>query len=151
VDAAFERELTLFLERYRLAGHDLEIAPPVFVPLDLALSICCESGYFGDDVERRLLDVFSAGVLPDGGTGFFHPDHFTFGAPVYLSALIARAMQVPGVASVTPVRFQRFARTAQSELDDGVINLARLEIAQLDNDPNAPERGRFEIQMRGGA
>lgn len=151
VDAAFERELTRFLERYRLAGHDLEIAPPVFVPLDLALAICCESGYFGDDVKRRLLDVFSAGVLPDGSKGFFHPDHFTFGAPVYLSALIARAMQVPGVASVTPVRFQRFARTAQSELDDGVINLARLEIAQLDNDPNAPERGRFEIQVRGGA
>ena len=43
-------------------------------------------------------------------TGFFHPDRFTFGQPVYLSAVIAAAMAVPGVAYVTPVRFQRLGR-----------------------------------------
>jgi hypothetical protein len=151
VDAAFERELTGFLERYRLAGHDLEIAPPLFVPLDIALDICARSGHFSADVRRRLFDAFGARVLPDGARGFFHPDNLTFGAPVYLSAIVARAMNVPGVASVTPVKFQRLGQTAQSELDDGVLNLGRLEIARLDNDPNAPELGRLEIQVRGGA
>jgi hypothetical protein len=49
------------------------------------------------------------------------------------------------------VRFQRLGRTAQSELDDGVLELGTLEIARLDNDPNAPEQGRLEFQVRGGA
>lgn len=151
VDAAFERELTSFLERYRLAGHDVEIVPPVFVPLDVALEICAQPGYFAADVERRLVDVFSARVLPGGQTGFFHPDNITFGASIFLSAVIARAMQVPGVASVMPVRFQRFGRTAQSEIDDGVLTMGRLEIARLDNDANAPENGRIEFDVQGGA
>ena len=100
VDAAFERELTGFLEQYRLAAHDVEIAPPRFVPLDLALDVCAHRDVFAPDVKRRLLDVFSARVRADGNLGFFHPDNFSFGAPVYLSAIVARAMQVPGVASV---------------------------------------------------
>jgi hypothetical protein len=28
--------------------------------------------------------------------------------------------------------------------------LGRLEIARLDNDPNAPENGKVEFDMRGG-
>jgi hypothetical protein len=32
-----------------------------------------------------------------------------------------------------------------------VLNLGPAEIARLDNDPNAPEHGRLEIQVRGGA
>jgi hypothetical protein len=151
VNAAFERDLTGFLERYRLAGHDVEIAPPVFVPLDVALDVCARRDHFAADVKRRLLDVFSTRVLPDGTRGFFHPDNVTFGGPIYLSAIVARAMQVPGVASVAPLRFQRLGRTALSELDDGVLNLGPLEIARLDNDPNAPENGRLELQVRGGA
>jgi hypothetical protein len=151
VDADFERQLVAFLERYRLAGHDVEIAPPRFVPLDVALDICAEPDHVAADLKRRLLEIFSARVLPGGVKGFFHPDNFTFGASIYLSAVIARAMRVPGVRSVTPVRFQRFGRTAQTELDDGVLSLDTLEIARLDNDPNAPEHGRIEFEVRGGA
>ena len=151
VDAGFERELTEFLGRYRLAGHDVEIAPPIFVPLDVALDVCATRDHFAPDVKRRLVDVFSTRTLPDGSRGFFHPDNITFGTSIHLSAIIARAMQVPGVRSVTPVRFQRLGRTAQSELDDGVLNLGALEIARLDNDPNAPEQGRLDFQVRGGA
>jgi predicted phage baseplate assembly protein len=151
VDAAFEQELTRFLERYRLAGHDVEIAPPIFVPLDVALEVCAARDHRPSDVKRRLLDLFGTRILPDGTKGFFHPDSVTFGASIHLSAIVARAMQVPGVASVVPLRFQRLGRTAQSELDDGVLNLGRLEIARLDNDPNAPEQGRLDFQVRGSA
>jgi hypothetical protein len=151
VDAAFERDLTAFFEQFRLAGHDIEIAPPVFVPLDLALEVCVQPDQFAADVKRRLLDVFSARVLPGGQRGFFHPDNMTFGTSMFLSAVIARAMQVAGVSFVTPIRFQRFGQTAQSEIDDGVLTVGTLEIARLDNDPNAPENGRIEFDMRGGA
>jgi hypothetical protein len=56
-----------------------------------------------------------------GRPGFFHPDGFTFGTPLYLSAVVARAMAVAGVASVDIRRFQRWGRSAKGELAAGVI------------------------------
>jgi hypothetical protein len=147
IDAEFEEELRAFIERYRMAGHDVEIDAPIFVPLDMELHVCAKPGYFADDVEQRLLDTFSATRLPGGATGFFHPDRFTFGQPVYLSALIAAAMAVPGVDYVTPVRFQRLGRQPAGEIASGRIPIARLEIARLDNDPNAPENGRLRVDV----
>ena len=151
VDAAFEDDLRRFIERYRLAGHDVEIDAPRFVALDIELHVCTRPGYFAADVERRLIDVFSAERLPGGGTGFFHPDRFTFGQPVYLSAVIAAAMAVPGVDYVTPVRFQRLGRNPANEIETGRMPIARLEIARLDNDPNAPENGRIRFDVDTGA
>ena len=151
VDAAFEDELRHFIERFRLAGHDVEIDAPRFVALDIELHVCTKPGYFAADVERRLFDVFSAERLPHGGTGLFHPDRFTFGQPVYLSAVIAAAMAVPGVDYVTPLRFQRLGRNPDNEIESGRMAMARLEIARLDNDPNAPENGRIRFDVATGA
>jgi hypothetical protein len=146
LDPDFEAELLRFVERYRLAGHDVEFDAPQFVALDIELHVCTRRGYFAADVQRRLLATFSS-VVPEG---FFHPDQFTFGQPVYLSALIARAMAVPGVSYVTPTRFQRLGRNPAGEIDAGLITLARLEIARLDNDPNAPEHGRLYFDIDSG-
>jgi hypothetical protein len=158
VDAAFEDELRAFLKCYRLAGHDVEIEPPIFVPLDIAMTVCVEHGYFAADVEIALLEVFSDRDLPDGRRGFFHPGKFTFGQPVYLSRMVAAAMAVPGVRWVdltddgtTPNRFRRFAEDSHGESEAGLIAMARLEIAQLENDPNAPEHGRIEFLMEDGS
>lgn len=150
LDDAFKTELRDFIERYRLAGHDIEIDAPRFVALDIVLHVCTRPGYFTADVERRLQDVFSAAPLASGGLGFFHPDNFSFGQPVYLSTLIAQAMGVPGVAYVTPTRFQRLGHGAAGEIDSGVMPMARLEIARLDNDPNAPEHGRLHFDIDSG-
>jgi hypothetical protein len=147
IDPEFEDALRAFIERYRLAGHDVEIDAPIFVPLDIELHVCARPGYFAADVEQRLLDVFSAARLAGGASGFFHPDRFTFGQPVYLSAAIAAAMAVTGVEYVTPVRFQRLGRAAAGEIASGRIPMARLEIARLDNDPNAPEHGRLRVDV----
>jgi hypothetical protein len=59
--------------------------------------------------------------------------------------VLARGMRVPGVASLVPRRFQRLGRKPAGEIDDGLIRIQRLEIARLDNDPNAPEHGRIEF------
>ena len=56
-------------------------------------------------------------------------------------------MAVPGVAYVTPVRFQRLNRNPAGEIAKGLIAMARLEIARLDNDPNAPENGRIRFEV----
>lgn len=160
LDETFKAEMRGFLERFRMAGCDLEIEPPVYVPLDIAFSVCVKPGYFRGVVEKALLDTFSARDLPDGRRGFFHPANFTFGQPVYLSQVIAAAMGVPGVdwidttetplGSATPHRFQRIGEVAGTELRDGQILMDRLEIAQLANDPSLPENGKLLFYMEGG-
>ncbi|HSU13664.1 putative baseplate assembly protein [Longimicrobium sp.] len=150
VDQAFRDEMRAFLEPFRLAGHDLEIDSPQFVPLDVVLAVCVKPGFFRADVKRALLDVFGSGTTPDGQRAFFHPDNLTFGQPVYLSRLIAAAMQVPGVSFVQPKTFQRWGQPARGELAGGAIVLDRLEIARMDNDPSLPENGKIDFQMEGG-
>lgn len=157
VDEAFEAELRQFLERFRLAGYDLEIDAPRFVPLHVALGVCVADGYLRSAVNGALLDVFSNRDLPDGRRGFFHPDAMTFGQPVYLSQVVAAAMAVPGVRWIDRdtggrrgARFQRWGQPEHGELAAGVIELGRLEIARLDNDPNTPENGKLEFFLRGG-
>jgi hypothetical protein len=154
VDAAFEAELVTHLERYRLAGHDVEIEPPRMVPVDLRLVACVSPGYFREDVRQALLAAFAATDLPGGARGFFHPDNFTFGQPVYLSQVIGTAMKVAGVDWVDPTdarfRFQRFGKPAAGEIANGRLDIARLEIARLDNAPSLPENGRLELVLMGG-
>jgi hypothetical protein len=157
VDLDFEEELSDHLDRYRLAGHDVEIDPPRFIPLDIAFTVCVKPGYFKDDVKADLLETFSSRINPDGRKGFFHPDNFTFGQPVYLSKMVAAAMQVTGVkwvdfddTSPKPNRFKRWGKPTNGEVDDGMISADRLEIIRLDNDLNQPENGKLEFFMEGG-
>jgi hypothetical protein len=150
VDAGFEEKLRLFLEKYRLAGHDVEIEPPIFVPLDIEMRVCVLQGYLRGQVEEALLEKFSSQLLSNGSLGFWHPDNFTFGQPVYLSKMVAAAMEVPGVMWVEVVKFQPWGKPDLGELKDSRIVMDRLEIARLDNDPNAPENGKMELLMEGG-
>jgi hypothetical protein len=149
VSARFEQELHEFLERYRMVGHDIEIDSPRYVPLDLKLRVCVESGYTRASVKEALLQTFSRFDLPSGQKGFFHPDQFTFGQTIYLSQIIAAAMAVPGVRWVEVLRSHRWGQSAGTALVDGYIALGRLEIARLDNDPNRPENGKLELEMEG--
>ena len=150
VDAAFRAELRAFLECFRLAGYDLEICAPRYLPVDIGLSVHVAAHTFRASVNQALLEAFSDVDLPDGSRGFFHPDNFTFGQPVYLSQVIATAMRLPGVDWVETLRFQAMGRPAGRELEDARIEVGPLEIARLDNDPNAPENGRIEFIMEGG-
>jgi hypothetical protein len=150
LDPAFERDLRRFLDRYRMAGHDIELEPPVTVPLDILLQVCVKPGYFRTDVQQGLLDKLSNHVLPAGARGFFHPDNFTFGQPVYLSQIYEAAMEVAGVEWVQATTFQRFGKEAAQELDHEVLTPAPREVPVLDNDPNFPENGRLQLDMRGG-
>jgi len=149
INAAFEAELRAFLEPYRLAGNDLEIDTPSFVSLEIALRVCVTPGADRGSVRAALVETFSSGELPDGGRGFFHPDFFTFGQPVYLSQVVATAMAVPGVDYVIVDRFRRWGQPDRGEIDAGEIALERLEIARLDSDPSRPENGQITFDLRG--
>ena len=157
VDGPFRDGLKAFMDRFRLAGYDLEIDAPRFVPLDIVLTVCTAPDHFRSAVKAALLTAFGTGTRPDGSRGFFHPDNLTFRQPVYLSQVVATATAVPGVESVDfdptppkPNRFQRWGELPRGEIAAGVIELGRLEIARLDNDPNRPENGRLDLVMKGG-
>ena len=157
VDTSFRNTIRNFMEQFRLAGYDLEVQPPTFVPLDIAFTVCVAPGYYRDAVRSALLDAFSNRILPGGQRGFFYPDHFVFGQAVYLSRMVAAAMDVPGVAWIdtndTPPsknHFKRWGQPSHGETAAGKIEMANLEIARLDNDPSLPENGKIEFFMEGG-
>jgi hypothetical protein len=154
VDDAFKVDFANFLERFRLAGYDLEIQGAIPVPLDVKLTACVLPGFLRSNVKKALLDALSNRDLPDGRRGFFHPDNFTFGQPVFLSQLVAVALAVPGVGAIDTggdnLVFKRLRRLPDAASGQGVLKMQRLEIAQLDNDPSQPEHGKLALVMQGG-
>jgi hypothetical protein len=150
VDEDFKDEMRLHLERFRMAGHDVEVDGPSYIPLEIEMSVCIKPEFFRSDVKRALLEVFGKGFRRNGHRAVFHPDNFTFGQTVYLSRLYAAAQAVEGVASVEITKFERQGQPATSALEAGKLELERLEIARLDNDPNFPERGVFRLDLKGG-
>lgn len=150
VTPEFETELRLFLDRFRMAGYDLEIDSPRFVALELGLFVCASPDHFRSEVRREVLETLGTGRRSDGTLGHFHPDNLSFGDAVYLSPIYAAVMAVEGVTSVKATRFRRRGTTTTTPLKDGVIELGRLEIAQLENDRNFPERGSITVEMGGG-
>jgi len=150
VDEDFERSLRRHLEHYRMAGYDLEVDEPHRIALDVALHVCVKPGYFRAAVLAAVREVLSSILLPDGRLGAFHPDNFTFGDSVYASRIIAAAQSVEGVDSVRLDRFQRLAEPDPSTLESGVIAMGRLEVAQLENNPNYRDRGRLQVSAGGG-
>jgi hypothetical protein len=150
VDADFDRDLRGFLERFRMAGDDLEIDGPRFVPLDVVLRVCVKPDYYSSDVAAALRERLGRGRLPDGRRGFFHPDAYTFGTPVPLSGLLAATQEVAGVGFVEPLTFRRRGDERSTALADGEIRMGRLEITRLDDDPSFPDHGTLRLEMEGG-
>jgi hypothetical protein len=142
--------LQAYLDGYRMAGVDLQIEDGVQVPLLIQMSVCVQPDYVATDVEQALLTVFSSQVQPDGTPGLFNPARLELGQPFYLSPLIAAAQAVDGVASLQILTFERQDQPSGDGLTAGVLTPQRLEFFVLDNDPNYPERGRFDLTVKGG-
>jgi hypothetical protein len=128
------------------------------VALDLDLFVCVAAERFRTDVEEAVSRALSSKRLPDGSLGFFHPDRFSFGQPLYLSALYAAVLAVPGVESVTARRFSRHLDDdplpgrpiTAANVDAGLITVGDIEVLELLGDPSLPERGMLTITTGGG-
>jgi hypothetical protein len=149
-DPRLFKQIKSHLYRYRRMGHDLEVELARYVPLKIEMQICVKPHYLRGHVEAALLEIFSGKVLTDGRFGFFHPDNLTFGEGIYLSKLVAAAQAVTGVESARVTKLERLGEGPLGELEAGILKLGPLEVPQLDNDPNFPERGTLKITMRGG-
>ena len=138
------------LQRYRRMGHDLEVEPARYVPIELELTVCVLPHFLRGHVKAALAETFSNRALPGGRLGFFHPDNLSFGEGLYLGRIVAAAQSVTGVESVRVTKLNRLFESPNRELENGVLPLGPLEVAQLDNDPSFPERGLMKLVMLGG-
>lgn len=143
-------ELEGALEPVRLAGHDVLVVQPVYAPLEVAVTVRVAPGTFRSAVRQSLADRLTAGLDPSGRPGLFHPDRFTFGQPAYASPMLALIQHTAGVASVQLDRFQRLRRPDTDGRRSGRIAIGSHEIAQLDNDPDHPDRGMLTLTLEGG-
>ena len=150
VDEEFAADTRAHVEPFRMAGYDVGVNGPRFVPLDIEMDVCVDRDYFRSDVRVALEEVLGSAASPRGLRGLFHPDNFTFGQTVYLSPVYAAAQGIDGVHSVHVTKFQRQGVDDPVPLADGLLPLHRLEIARLDNDRNFPERGKLTINLAGG-
>jgi Baseplate J-like protein len=145
------KELKKTINRYRLAGQDLELESPQYVSLLIALTVCVDPAYFRSDVGKALSEKLGSRILFDGTKGLFYPDNFTFGQTVYLSRVYAAARKVAGVQSVVASVFQpQAAPPTLTFLANGEISLGPFQIARLDNDPSLPDHGQLTLSMQGG-
>jgi hypothetical protein len=150
VDNDLQGRVKDWVTRFTQAGYDLEIDPPIYVPLEIEINVCVTPTHFRAHVKEAVLMALSNQVLGINKLGFFHPDHFTFGQSLYLSQLYAAVESVAGVDSADVTKFQRYGKPANQELAKGFISMGRLEVARLDNDANFPEHGVLRVVVLGG-
>jgi hypothetical protein len=143
-------ELQTYLATKRLAGYDLQITGPAYLPIDLAIQFAIAPGSQSSSVQQTLEQVLSNSVLPDGSKGFFHPDNFTFGLNLYVSKIFAAVMGVPGVQSAQITRLAQLhsaqpdAETA-ANLAKGFLAAGADQIIRLDNNRNFPQNGTLTV------
>ena len=142
--------VTKYVNRYRLAGQDLQLEPPQYVSLDIKLVVCVDPDYFQAYVQQALLQILGSGCLPDGQPAFFAPSNFKLGQTVYLSPIYAAVRNVAGVQSVTAHTFQPQGVNTKAYLQTGEIPLGPFQVGRLDNDRSRPANGRLTLVMKGG-
>ncbi len=148
--ASLRKALKKNINRYRLAGQDIELESPQYVSLEIELVVCVDPNYFQKDVEQSLFQVLGNQLLPNGQKGVFYPDNFTFGQTVYLSPVYAAARKVAGVQSVVATTFQRQGIPSTIYLSKGEIPLGTFQIARMENDRSFPDHGKLTLVMQGG-
>lgn len=163
LDDATRQQIEAYLNAVRLIGEDLEIRPAQYIPLDIQLKLCAHPDYWPADLDAELQQEFSDGYTPDGRPGFFHPDLWTFGQPLYASQLIGRTLSVRGVERMLLVSIRRWHALSGPSLSSIVINpqdlaastidkleVGTFEIIQVANDPSFLEKGRIQFDIQGG-
>lgn len=150
LSAALRRSLTRTANQYRLAGQDVLIEAPQYIPLDIALTVCVDPAYFQRDVQQALMQALGSGTLANGKPALFAPQNFELGQPVYLSPIYAAARSVAGVQTVTATVFEPEGANTRVYLLQGYIPMGSFQVAQMDNDPSLPGNGRLSLTMMGG-
>jgi hypothetical protein len=138
------------LNAVRLIGEDLEIRPPRFVPLKIEVALCIHPEYWPEDIRVLLEGEFSDAYTQDGRMGFFHPDAWTFGRPLYASRILGRIHEIKGVDHVLSLSLRRFNEDTPREGEEEMIRVDENEIILVKNDPDHMENGFIRFSVLGG-
>ena len=134
------------LDARRMAGREVIVRAPEYVPIDVRLAVCAETGVARDRLRDRILAALRPGSL--AAPGYFHPDRLSFGEAVELGDLLAFVQQLAGVRSVKALRFRRLHEPSSTEVFS-TIELEPIEVARLDADELEPEHGRLRVEIFG--
>jgi Baseplate J-like protein len=143
ISTAEDLQLFQLLDRRRLAGYESYILSPQYVSLDIEIGVCA-------NVEAAVLAALSAVHNPDGSTGFFYPDNFTFGQPLERSALEAAVQDANGVAGVHYVHYRQRGVIVNYVHMPAEVKVGAAQVIRVDNDPSRPENGSLKIVVDGG-
>lgn len=128
----------------RLATRDARVADPDYLDIDLAIDVCCSDGAYPGQVAPGVIEA-----LQD--PGFFNPDNFTFGQPLYRSAIEAAVQAVPGVRGIDRMRVRVRRHRDWLPFNAPEIEVGPQQIIRLENDPEHPSRGALKVTAHGGA
>lgn len=143
-------QLIQLLNRRRLAGYESYCPAPVYVSLDLEVYVCALPTVFNADVQTAVQTALSAAKNPDGTTGFFYVDNFTFGQPLERSSLEAAIQNAYGVAGVHCILYRQRGIIVDYILLPDEVTIQPNQILRVDNDPSRPERGSLLVYVDGG-
>ena len=149
LSAARQAQLGAHLDAFRQAGREVHVRPPRYGNIDLDIGVCVAPGYDRGTVKVRILEALFGGCNPTDF--FFSPDRFTFGTPLWRSALEAAIHSVVGVRAVGDISIRRRGVFDWKVMETSYEPLADDEILRLANDPTRPERGTVNLKMEGGA
>lgn len=154
-------EVKSYLNAVRLIGEDLEVRPPIFVPLEIKVVLCAKPEVWQEDIRFVLEQEFSDGWTPDGRMGFFHPDLWTFGQALHASQIIGRALKVEGVEHIVAKKTNPLSLDPPISVSikrwnspfmpvESLTQLNYNEIILVQNDPDHMERGFITFEVKGG-
>ena len=129
-----------------MAGREVVVAGPEYVPLEVRLAVCAQPGSAPHLVRAAVFAALRPGS--DESPGFFHPDRLSFGQPVELGDLLARVQAVPGVRSAVALAFRKLLVPTSGPVEPRIL-LSGTQVARLDADETSPEGGRLEVLLVG--
>jgi hypothetical protein len=144
-------DLQAQLDRFRQAGRETIVPDPVYADIDLKIKICVAPSRYAADVVSEVETALLGAAGPLVRPGFFSPDNFTFGTPLYRSRLEAAIMDVPGVKAIEWIAIRRRGWFDWRPFSELVFKVGANEIVRLDNDPQHADRGTLRLFHDGGA
>ncbi len=121
-NGVFIKEMSRFMDQFRIAGRDIEILKPCWVPLEVEVELHVPLALV-QAVRASLQNELGNKEFEPGIFGLFYPDNWTFGQKLYKSQVMARASKVTGVEQVQ-IKFSRAGR----ELEMDPITVSPIEI-----------------------
>lgn len=145
LDPQLAEDVRHAIERRRMAGREIVVREPDYVPLDVGVLLCPVAGADPGALRAQARNALVAGA---GGRGFFDTAHIGFGAEIRLTDVLAALQAEPAVGAVRALAFRPLF-DAGAVAVHRAIRLGPTEIARFAGDESRPDRGRLTIRIEG--